>query len=691
MASQRLKGAIVMPGDAVPLDDLDRMIFSTFEEHYWRKTAFVISRVLRECEGRNLAASDSEIFGRILDLVASGALEAQGDLKRWRYSEVRAVPEDRDRSRGEDDGFRDLGLWLGQLQVKLLREEITIEDVIDRMQTRMPGANAEDQLTLALNLQDLLADAGRYDEALRLIDRMIAQAPDNVDFPISKATLYHHCLDEPENALQAIDVALERAFRTGLSRCEALNEKARILLVLGRGEELGQVLEQIMSLESPLEFPDVEPARDFVDDAPPGLIPEDIVARYNEFCPEDLGSSPEPPKWSPVDQEIWIKPRQEGVVVESPGRERLRAEMDRYEEINQWIRQLRSEVPIADIIDRVQARLQNAEPADRRALELELGSLFVQTNRDDEALGLIDRQIEQRQDDVRPLLSKALHYHYYRDDPEQALVWIDVALERAYRTRFSRREVLGNKARILLRLGRGNELGQVLEEIMALDMYREVSDIGKERDFVDRAPPGMIPDSIVARYDRFFPKQDRALALHGWADHARLGVPIDEAIGRVQSRMKTAIAADQSTLEYILGVFLVNAGRYDEALPLFDSVIERQSDHVRSAIAKAVVHLRGRDDPGKALEAIEFALKRAVRTGFYRRQALGVKARILLQLGRGEELGQVLEQIMLLEMSYDIRDVGRERDFVDRAPPGLIPADVVARYNEFCPRIEADF
>lgn len=42
---------------------------------------------------------------------------------------------------------------------------------------------------------------------------------------------------------------------------------------------------------------------------------------------------------------------------------------------------------------------------------------------------------------------------------------------------------------------------------------------------------------------------------------------------------------------------------------------------------------------------------------------------------------------MTLEMFFDARDTGRERDFVDRAPPGLIAAGIVARYNEFCPKV----
>ena len=96
------------------------------------------------------------------------------------------------------------------------------------------------------------------------------------------------------------------------------------------------------------------------------------------------------------------------------------------------------------------------------------------------------------------------------------------------------------------------------------------------------------------------------------------------------------------------------------------------------------------DDLEGALEAVDVALQRAYRTGFYRREALGNKARILLKLGRGEELSRVLEEIMSLKITKGIPDIGRERDFVDRAPPGMIPPDILARYNEFRPKRPTD-
>ncbi len=115
--------------------------------------------------------------------------------------------------------------------------------------------------------------------------------------------------------------------------------------------------------------------------------------------------------------------------------------------------------------------------------------------------------LDQYPDDVRHAISKASLYLYSLDQPEEALKWIDFGLERAHRTRFFRREALGDKARILLKLGRGEELSDVLEEIMSLQIVKGVPDIGRERDFVDRAPPGLIRKNVLDRYNEFRPKR----------------------------------------------------------------------------------------------------------------------------------------------------------------------------------------
>jgi len=150
----------------------------------------------------------------------------------------------------------------------------------------MQTGDSEDQYDLALYFANLLVEAGRDREALPILDEMIGRLPDDLRFPIEKATLYLYFLKDPEEALRSIDVALQRACRTGFFRREALGVKARILLQLGRGEQLSEVLEEIMSLQITRDIPDIGRERDFVDRAPPGLIREDVLARYNQFCPK---------------------------------------------------------------------------------------------------------------------------------------------------------------------------------------------------------------------------------------------------------------------------------------------------------------------------------------------------------------------------------------------------------------------
>lgn len=120
---------------------------------------------------------------------------------------------------------------------------------------------------------------------------------------------------------------------------------------------------------------------------------------------------------------------------------------------------------------------------------------------------VLDGLMQRYPDDVRAANNKALNYFYFLEDPEEALRCINVALQRAYRTGFFRREVLGNKARILLELGRGDELSDVLEEIMSLQIVKGIPDIGRERDFVDRAPPSLIRKGVLDRYNEFLPKR----------------------------------------------------------------------------------------------------------------------------------------------------------------------------------------
>jgi hypothetical protein len=163
--------------------------------------------------------------------------------------------------------------------------------------------------------------------------------------------------------------------------------------------------------------------------------------------------------------------------------------------------------PLSHIIHLVAEGRERADGDERRFLSAELVMLLREGNRDLEALKILDDMLVSYPDDVRPAINKANIHFYSFDQPEESLKWIDIALGRAYRTSFFRREALGDKARILLKLGRGDELSDVLEEIMSLQMVKNIPDVGRERDFVDRAAPGLIRKKVLDRYNEFRPKR----------------------------------------------------------------------------------------------------------------------------------------------------------------------------------------
>jgi hypothetical protein len=68
--------------------DIDRLILS-FAGVQWKKVAMIIGMVWLECERNAVAKSPDAIAGRLRRLVEERKLEAQGNLSKWRHSEVK--------------------------------------------------------------------------------------------------------------------------------------------------------------------------------------------------------------------------------------------------------------------------------------------------------------------------------------------------------------------------------------------------------------------------------------------------------------------------------------------------------------------------------------------------------------------------------------------------------------------------
>ena len=81
---------IVLP-ESVSASELDTIIFSVIGLR-WQKTAMVIVKAHERCEERELPI-DAEVLGaRILALAEARRIESEGDVRMWRFSEVRLKP-----------------------------------------------------------------------------------------------------------------------------------------------------------------------------------------------------------------------------------------------------------------------------------------------------------------------------------------------------------------------------------------------------------------------------------------------------------------------------------------------------------------------------------------------------------------------------------------------------------------------
>ena len=117
-----------------------------------------------------------------------------------------------------------------------------------------------------------------------------------------------------------------------------------------------------------------------------------------------------------------------------------------------WVQQICRGVPPDDIIATIAAHLKTAKGEDRYEWASRLQLILSITNRDHEALRLLDQVMEEFPDDVLLPMKKATINLYFVHDLEEALKWINVAMERAHRSGSFQREALGNKARILLKV-----------------------------------------------------------------------------------------------------------------------------------------------------------------------------------------------------------------------------------------------
>jgi hypothetical protein len=83
-------GQVSLPPSVTVLD-FDRVILSELSPH-WRKTARIVGRVSEQYIELDVDMDPAIVAARLMAMVQSDLVEGAGDLRLWRFSEVRLKP-----------------------------------------------------------------------------------------------------------------------------------------------------------------------------------------------------------------------------------------------------------------------------------------------------------------------------------------------------------------------------------------------------------------------------------------------------------------------------------------------------------------------------------------------------------------------------------------------------------------------
>jgi tetratricopeptide (TPR) repeat protein len=180
---------------------------------------------------------------------------------------------------------------------------------------------------------------------------------------------------------------------------------------------------------------------------------------------------------------------------------------------------------------------------------------------------------------------------------------------------------------------------------------------------------------------------DQFVRLHDWYEGLRKAHGDREIIEEIKHRMEAESDGEAArSLAFILATEFHHQKRYGEAENILLKLSEQNPVEPSPLISLAEQKLYYEERPDEALEIIDRAIGRARASGNFRRNALGVKARIAEKLRRYDLIAEVMREIMTINLAGSRIDVGIERDFVDRLPAGVVDSELLKQYDEFCRR-----
>jgi hypothetical protein len=166
-----------------------------------------------------------------------------------------------------------------------------------------------------------------------------------------------------------------------------------------------------------------------------------------------------------------------------------------------------------------------------------------------------------------------------------------------------------------------------------------------------------------------------------WRDRNRGG----DIVLALEERMRSETHPLRvQTLRWLLAQEHQARGNYLAAQALYLAEVDSRPDSPRPLISLAMQKLFHEYVPEEAMRFANRAVLVAMQAGVFRREALGMKARIALKLSDHGTIESVLREIMQLTFTRGNIDIGAERDFFDQLPPNSITPDVAAAYHEYC-------
>ena len=180
-------------------------------------------------------------------------------------------------------------------------------------------------------------------------------------------------------------------------------------------------------------------------------------------------------------------------------------------------------------------------------------------------------------------------------------------------------------------------------------------------------------------------RRNRTDEIYRWHEEWRLTRPGIDVIPAIEDRVQIETHPLRlQALRYLLAEEHRERGNYAAAEAAFLADLDANPDDPMPLIRLANQKLNDQNQPEAAMRAVDRAVDVALRSGMFRRKALGVKARTALALGRHAAVKDVLRRILQLTFTRGNLDAGAERDFFDGLPQGSIDGDVARAYDTYC-------